>query len=381
MASKKRQSFLPLAAVSSNPSWSGLSTGANAAVLTIETNNVQGNVYVGGIFTRIGDLIDSNRIAKWDGSAWSLVGTGLDGPVFVMKADISSNLFVAGSFGSANGISATNIAKYDISNNTWSALGSGANGSINAMVIKNDDVYIGGDFTTAGGISANRIAKWNKTTSTWSALTDVGTGQNGFNGSVYGMTFDLSGILWAVGNFALAGGKSLPYIAKWDGTTWSGFNAITFNGTPVTILADDANNIYVGGYFTTVTNSGNPAISANYIAKLTAGVWSPIVVNGVNGVDNIVNVLAYNNNKLYIGGRFTSAGDISSNYFSVYDGSSWQNLSAPFNFDIAAINFTANNEIYVSGYFNSPFNRVAKFVENVTSQIFYLPITKFYKKI
>ena len=32
------------------------------------------------------------------------------------------------------------------------------------------NVYAGGDFTTAGGVSANHIAKWNVSTNSWSAL-------------------------------------------------------------------------------------------------------------------------------------------------------------------------------------------------------------------
>ena len=31
-------------------------------------------------------------------------------------------------------------------------------------------LYAGGGFTTAGGVAANNIAKWDGTTSSWSAL-------------------------------------------------------------------------------------------------------------------------------------------------------------------------------------------------------------------
>ena len=61
------------------------------------------------------------------------------------------------------GNTVNNIAKWDGSR--WSALGSGVNFGVYAIAISDSDVYVGGDFTTAGGISANHIAKWNG--STW----------------------------------------------------------------------------------------------------------------------------------------------------------------------------------------------------------------------
>ena len=36
-----------------------------------------GNVYVGGDFTVIGTVV-ANYIAKWNGSAWSALGSGMD---------------------------------------------------------------------------------------------------------------------------------------------------------------------------------------------------------------------------------------------------------------------------------------------------------------
>jgi hypothetical protein len=379
MSTRKKTSFLPLSTASTISTWSGLSSGANQRVLSIESQNTQNNIYAGGIFTSIGGVL-ANRIAKWDGNTWSALGSGLNNSVLVMKADNSNNLYVGGTFSTAGGVSVNNISVYDMSNNIWNSLGTGTNNSVIDMKIINNELYICGSFTTAGDISANRIAKWNG--NTWSALTDSITGQNGLGGPVYSMTFDLSGMLWVVGNFSSAGGNYALFIAKWDGSRWSSFNANTFNQTPTSIVVDNLNNLYVGGYFTTVTNSGNPPITANYLAKLSGGIWSPIVVNGVNGVNNIVNVLNYRNNKLYVGGDFSSSGDISTNYFSVYNGNTWNKLNSSFNDQIAAINFSYNNDdVYVGGLFTQPYNHIAKYSENSTTGVFYLPIVKLYKKI
>ena len=47
------------------------------------------------------------------------------------------------------------------------------NGSVNVLAVSGSDIYAGGSFTTAGGVSVNYIAKWNG--SAWSAL---GSGMN-----------------------------------------------------------------------------------------------------------------------------------------------------------------------------------------------------------
>src|SRR5258705_538185 len=73
--------------------------------------------------------------------------------------------------GGAGGSAANSIAKWDGS--SWSALGSGLNGYAQALAVSGSDLYAGGNFTTAGGIAAKNIAKWDG--SSWSAL---GLGMN-----------------------------------------------------------------------------------------------------------------------------------------------------------------------------------------------------------
>ena len=50
---------------------------------------------------------------------------------------------------------------------------------VSALAVSGSDLYAGGDFTTAGGSAANNIAQWNG--SSWSALG------SGMNGSVYAL--------------------------------------------------------------------------------------------------------------------------------------------------------------------------------------------------
>ena len=89
-----------------------------------------------------------------------------NGLVYAAVVDGSGNVYIGGSFAKAGGISATNVAKWNGS--TWSALGSGVNSVVHALAVSGSDLYVGGAFTNAGGISANRVAKWDGYS--WSAL-------------------------------------------------------------------------------------------------------------------------------------------------------------------------------------------------------------------
>jgi len=151
----------------------------------------------------------ASRIAKWDGTAWSALGTGMDDGVYALAIDSAGNLYAGGYFTTAGGVSANRIAKWD--GTAWSALGTGMNNYVNSLACDSaGNLYAGGWFTTAGGVSANRIAKWDGTA--WSAL---GTGMNNY---VSALAFDSAGNLYAGGVFSTAGGVSAPYIALWTET-------------------------------------------------------------------------------------------------------------------------------------------------------------------
>ena len=77
-----------------------------------------------------------------------------------------SDVYAGGDFTTAGGVAATNIAKWNGS--SWSALGSGMNHTVRALAVLGTDLYAGGSFTTAGGAGASCVAKWNG--SSWSAL-------------------------------------------------------------------------------------------------------------------------------------------------------------------------------------------------------------------
>jgi hypothetical protein len=220
------------------------------------------DVYVGGYFTAAGG-VEANNIAKWNGSVWSALGSGIDGPVLALAVS-GSNVYAGGSFRTA-GSEARSIAKWNGSN--WSALGAGVNAlgfgigrySVSALAVSGSDVYAGGGFTTEIGSAANRIAKWNG--SSWSALG------SGVNGDVVALAVSGSD-LYAGGGFTTAGGSAANYIAKWNGSSWSALGSGM--NDRVLALAVSGSDLYAGGAFTTAGGK----VSA-YVAR--AVVYPPVL--------------------------------------------------------------------------------------------------------
>jgi hypothetical protein len=137
-----------------------------------------GNLYIGGYFTSVGETV-TNRIAKWNGGSWTTLGLGMNGGVEVLAVS-GSDVYAGGVFTrttNSGGMAVTvnGIAKWNGS--TWSALGSGMNGPVYGLRMLGTDLYAGGDFTTAGGSGATNIAKWNG--SSWSALGSRGARMSG----------------------------------------------------------------------------------------------------------------------------------------------------------------------------------------------------------
>ena len=240
-----------------------------------------GDLYAGGLFTKAGGN-PAASIAKWDGTNWSALGSGMNGaayPVVTALAVSGSDLYAGGSFRTAGGGPATNIAKWD--GTSWSALGSGVDMFVHALAVSGSNLYVGGQgFTTP----ANHIAKWDGTS--WSALG------SGVNGPVYSL---------AVSGTDLYAGAYVT-IAKWDGSTWSALGTGVgnqFGQGWVYALAVSGNDLYAGGDFTTAGGS-----QANYIAKWDGTTWNPLG----SGMNNLVSALAVSGSSLYAGGRFTTAG-------------------------------------------------------------------------
>jgi hypothetical protein len=116
---------------------------------------VGSNLYVGGYFTTAGGN-QALSIAKWDGTIWTPVGSGVNGEIMALAAH-GGDLYAAGSFELVDGIPANSIAKWDGA--VWTPLGSGLNSEVKALAAVGNDLYAGGLFTTAGANVSAYIAR------------------------------------------------------------------------------------------------------------------------------------------------------------------------------------------------------------------------------
>ncbi len=221
--------------------WMPLGSGINGLVTSLAFDT-SGNLYAGGNFTMAGG-VSANYIARWDGTNWSGLSSGMSGQssqfgltVYALAGDGSGSLYAGGSFTNAGGTSATAVAKWNGS--AWSALGSGMNnGAVFALACDaSGNLYAGGKFQNAGDVSANNVARWGG--SEWSALG------SGMATRINALCTDGSGNLYLGANTTGNGDGAPPTIAKWNGLGWS---TLSLDGN-TTSLAYHSPNLYAGGF-------------------------------------------------------------------------------------------------------------------------------------
>jgi hypothetical protein len=291
------------------------------------------NLYVGGSFTSAGGIAATN-IARWDGSKWSALRNGLDGSVSAL-AFYGGTLFVGGTFTHAGVVPVNHVAEWD--GLLWFSMGSGMNGNVQAISATASGIFAGGSFTTAGGVPANHIAAWSS--NTWSAV-GAGTG-NGVGGTVLTLLQMAPNALYVGGIFTTAGGLPASNIAQWDGANWTQLGpGIGGGGTPsVNSLIAQGTDLYVGGNF---TNAGGGA--AARIAKWDGTNWMTLGsgVSRASGNSAVV-ALGVTGNDLYLGGSFILAGGKAS-----YNFGHW---NAQRNFDVPPQLFLAGPQFLPTGQF------------------------------
>lgn len=304
-----------------------------------------GDLYVGGSFLTAGTAA-ANFVARWNGSEWLPLGSGLNDVVHSLAVGPDGSIYAGGSFTVAGGVPANSIAKWN--GEEWSALGSGLEAGfpftfVAAIAVSGENVYAGGLFTVAGGQPAAYVARWNG--SSWSPM-----GQ-GVNDIVYAMEF-WNGHLYVGGSFNTAGGEPAPFLARWNGTDWSrvgggldyGVNSlVTWNG-----------NLYAGGNFRWAVDEDGWQTAVNYVACWNGTNWSALGM----GVNNTVVALAASASGLYAGGIFTSASRTPASAIARWNGSAWTALGAGIQSSLAGSRdvkaLAADGDtLYVGGNFGS----------------------------
>jgi len=153
-----------------NPNGTGMNSRVNA--LAVYDDGSGPALYAGGYFATAGGFT-VNRVARWDGSTWSSLagpsGTGVSGEVYALTVfddGWGPALYAGGYFTKAGSLTVNRVARWDGS--AWSGLstpaGTGTNSTVSALAVidgaSGSILYVGGDFTIAGGLPSGRIAAW-----------------------------------------------------------------------------------------------------------------------------------------------------------------------------------------------------------------------------
>lgn len=326
-------------------------------------------LYAGGDFSSSGQAA-LHGIAKTNlagTSGWDPVGDGVTPGTTVYKLHVHSDnngtaLYVGGSFNSAGPVNANRIARWD--GHAWSALAEGVSGVVTALHTFDDgsglQLYVGGHFNSAGGATRPKLARWNGTV--WSnvdaglpasapygvyALAGVDTDHSGHS---------LAGTLFIGSNIYQSANQTYGHIAQFRESRVRPLGHDGPDGFVNALLVADhgpsGSRLVVGGSF---ASAGD--VPVNNLAVWDGGEWTSIGNIAGSSVAAVTALALYNSgagNDLYVGGIFNSAGGLPALGIARWDGTDWHQVGGGVNGQIRAMQVHDDGSgaaLYVAGDF------------------------------
>ena len=329
-----------------------------------------GKTIIGGEFTFYNG-IPTKRIARLntDGTLDKSfeTGAGFNNSVFSIAIQSNGKIIVGGDFTSYNNVDLNRLVRLNVGGELDQSFntGTGANGSIKTIAIKeNGRVVIGGIFTAFNGETRNRIAQIKNN----GILDELFDSELNVNGTVESIAITENGKIILGGNFTTVNGVQKNRLARLDinGDLDPNFNfgngandAVLF----VKILAN--NKILVGGRFDQFNNlQTNCLVRLNSIGAIDPTFQSPL---GSSNSNKVVFIALQGDKNILIGGKFSIGnGDYKYLLRIKLTGLKDESFNSPITngFDppiiVNTISVQMDGKIVVGGNFNTYFSKARK---------------------
>jgi hypothetical protein len=332
--------------------WSALQTGLFWQ--QVETLTIFDDGTGPALYARIG-----STVRKWNGRAWSTIGTlmhdyGWSAAMASFDDGSGPALYIGGYFDGVNGVVARNGARWNGA--TWEPIGITGNDFVYHFAVFNDGsgahLYGGGQFSQGGIVTPHSLAQWDG--ATWLPF-----GPTTNEGSLISMTmFDDGHGRAIIGGLETPNGRS--DLVKWDGTHFTFLGAL-LQGVPTTFATfDDGHGsaLYMGN----IASAGG--ISVDNIIRWDGSNWSSLgTSDGVGGVLGVVDAFAVYDDgageALYAAGTYLGgAPGVKSNGVVRWNGTRWSSVGgtslalAPWSQIVALIGFDDGSgpKLYAGGY-------------------------------
>lgn len=296
-------------------------------------------------------------------------GEGTLGGITALAIQPDGKVIAVGDFQWARNQSRGRIARFNVDGALDLTFdpGSGANGLIESIALQADGkILIGGQFTSYNGTGRNNFARLNNNGALDAPFNP------GVNGQVLSIIAEAGGSILIGGNFAQVNSQPRERIARLnaDGSLNASFTPPPFSGGIFTMAAQADGRILVGGNFS-LTEAG---ITYYYLARLNANGTLDYTFNkydpnvGIPVNSTVRSIAVQPDQRILIGGDFTTAGNTSRRYFArlLPDGSidNTFQVGSGANNRVEKIALQSNGKVLIAGFFtevaDAARNRIAR---------------------
>lgn len=312
-------------------------------------------LFIGGEFSRVGRR--SGSFVPLDASSGAVKPHVIvNGHVTVQLSDGNGGWFIGGNFSSVGGVARHYLAKLRSDGTLDTTFKGQPNSAVHALALIGSTLYIGGGFSTVNNQLAPYLTALDASTGgTRAWLTTV-------NGPVRHLA-SLGNTVYIGGNFGLVNGVNRRNLAAVDGTTgavtaWAPEPSYGLNIPDIQRVVATDSTIYVAGAFSSIGGKDRASLAALDAASGSALAWDAALSspNGVHVYDIVVDGTA-----IYIGGKFTTAGDATRASVAVVDAVTGAAL--PWSLDLTLTKYEAplvsalavtSDSVFLSGQFVLP---------------------------